>query len=215
MVVCFLPFSRLTKRTSIRARFIPERPDTAEKSFTLGEAAKRWYASRRFSCRREFISAWVRLGAGFFRRVLRKKFFAKGEGDYEIEDCVRHNIADGSVAVIIGGRASVLCGAAGRFRSDESLGQRTGPVWAAAAPDASESVPYNAWKRLVTTRQTRLENPTVEVTSFVNGPAQNVQIQGKVTGNLVATTSNNWSGVAITAQTAALRKTRASSTWKV
>jgi hypothetical protein len=64
-------------------------------------------------------------------------------------------------------------------------------------PDPSETVAYNAWLRLVSTPQTRLENPTVEVTSIINGPAQNWSLKGTNIGNSTAVESTNWSGVAI------------------
>jgi len=57
-------------------------------------------------------------------------------------------------------------------------------------------VAYNAWLHLVTTPQTRLENPTVEVTNIVNGPAKDFTLRETSTSN-VAATSTNWSGVAI------------------
>jgi hypothetical protein len=88
--------------------------------------------------------------------------------------------------------------------SDDELDQYGLPP----RPDASETVAYNAWKRLVTSPQTRLENPAVEVTNIVNGPAQNWQIQGTVKGNLTATTSDNWSGVAITAPSGTFTKNK-------
>jgi hypothetical protein len=64
-------------------------------------------------------------------------------------------------------------------------------------PDPSKAVPYAAWLHLVTAPQTRIENPTVEITNIVNGPARDLKVQGKIKGN-VSGTSSNWSGVAIT-----------------
>jgi hypothetical protein len=64
-------------------------------------------------------------------------------------------------------------------------------------PDPSQAVPYAAWLRLVTTPQTRLENPTVEITNIVNGPARDLKVGTK--GIQTTATSSNWSGVAITA----------------
>ncbi len=65
-------------------------------------------------------------------------------------------------------------------------------------PDPSQEVPYRAWVRLVTTPQTRIENPAVEITNIVNGPARDLKRRGASKGNVTAATSPNWSGVAIT-----------------
>ena len=45
-------------------------------------------------------------------------------------------------------------------------------------PDPSQEVPYRAWVRLVTTPQTRIENPAVEITNIVNGPARDLKRRG-------------------------------------
>lgn len=65
-------------------------------------------------------------------------------------------------------------------------------------PDPSQAVAYRAWLHLVTTPQTRLENPAVEITNIVNGPARDMKITGALKGNVSTSTSTNWSGVAIT-----------------
>lgn len=67
-------------------------------------------------------------------------------------------------------------------------------------PDPSQAVPYAAWLRFVTTPQTRLENPTVEITNIVNGPARDLKVGTK--GIQTTATTSNWSGVAITTSNA-------------
>jgi hypothetical protein len=65
-------------------------------------------------------------------------------------------------------------------------------------PDPSQAVAYAAWLHLVTTPQTRIENPEIEVTNIINGSVRNLKTRGAAKSNSTASTSDNWSGVAIT-----------------
>jgi hypothetical protein len=77
--------------------------------------------------------------------------------------------------------------------SDAALAQYGFPP----RPDA-QSAPelYSRWQRLVSTPQTRIANPKLQLTTLANGPAKNRQL-GPATGSIVSSTSSNWSGYAI------------------
>jgi hypothetical protein len=65
-------------------------------------------------------------------------------------------------------------------------------------PDQSQTDLYQHWQKMVTAPQTRLTNLTVHTTNLINSTALHRQDQG-VSGNTIATTTDNWSGYAITA----------------
>jgi hypothetical protein len=65
-------------------------------------------------------------------------------------------------------------------------------------PDQSQPTLYGHWKKMVTANQKRLTNLTVQTTRIINGTARNRR-DGETVGNVTATSSENWSGYAVTA----------------
>jgi Peptidase A4 family len=60
-----------------------------------------------------------------------------------------------------------------------------------AAPEIRER-----WQKLVSTPQTRIANPKLQLTTVYNGRVKNLRL-GPTIENAVASTSNNWSGYAV------------------
>jgi len=71
-------------------------------------------------------------------------------------------------------------------------------------PDQSQPTLYAHWQKVVNPSVTRLTNLPVQATNIINGTSLGRRDQGAV-GNTTATTSNNWSGYAVTAANGTFR----------
>jgi hypothetical protein len=76
-------------------------------------------------------------------------------------------------------------------------------------PDQSQPALYAHWVKLVTAPQTRLTNPSVQTTDIINGVARGRQDRGMI-ANAVSTTTDNWSGYAISTAGGTFKKNNSS-----
>jgi hypothetical protein len=68
-------------------------------------------------------------------------------------------------------------------------------------PDAEGSPElFTRWQRMLSTPQTRIADPKLEMTNIAAGPARNMEVTGAA-GGAVSAKSDNWSGYAVTAKT--------------